>query len=145
MNKIYFQSRSFPSYRFLSNFYEAVIKDKDGIEYLSTEHYYHCQKAVDENDFIKVMVSSTPKAAKENGKTIAIRKDWDSVKDNIMLTALRLKFTQHQDLKIKLLATGDDELIEWAPWGDTYWGVNKKYEGQNKLGKMLMQVREELK
>ena len=43
-----------------------------------------------------------------------------------------------------LIKTGDQELIEGNYWNDTYWGVCKGV-GQNKLGKILMRVREELK
>ena len=65
-----------------------------------------------------------------------------------MLEALRTKFSI-KGLKEKLLATGDEELVEGNFWHDNFWGVcscskcgNK---GQNKLGKLLMQVREEIK
>ena len=60
-----------------------------------------------------------------------------------MLTGLRKKFAD-PELRNLLLATGDEELIEGNYWGDTYWGVCNGV-GQNKLGKLLMQVREEIK
>lgn len=47
-------------------------------------------------------------------------------------------------LKEMLLATGDEELVEENAWGDQYWGVCNG-DGQNKLGKILMRAREELK
>ena len=54
------------------------------------------------------------------------------------------KFTQNQFLKEKLLATGDAYLIEGNTWGDRVWGqVNGV--GQNRLGKILMEVRDMLK
>lgn len=54
------------------------------------------------------------------------------------------KFSQNEELKIKLLATGDEHLEEGNTWGDRIWGtVNSK--GQNHLGKILMRVREELR
>lgn len=54
------------------------------------------------------------------------------------------KFTQHEFLKEALLATGDSELIEGNTWRDYFWGVcNGK--GQNKLGKILMRIRAELR
>ena len=47
------------------------------------------------------------------------------------------------ELREKLLATGNEELIEGNWWGDTYWGVCKG-KGENNLGKSLMKIRTEL-
>ena len=72
------------------------------------------------------------------------RSDWDSVKDDVMLKALRCKFTQHPNLMKKLWETGDRELIEHTT-NDSYWadgGGGGK--GLNKLGKLLMKVRDEI-
>ena len=54
------------------------------------------------------------------------------------------KFTQNPDLKKKLLATGDEHLEEGNTWGDTIWGTVDGV-GENRLGKILMRVRDELK
>ena len=56
---------------------------------------------------------------------------------------LRQKFTD-SDLKEKLLATGDAELIEGNHWGDVIWGVCNGI-GENNLGKLLMNIRNDLK
>ena len=61
-----------------------------------------------------------------------------------MLDVVRAKFDQHPDLAQKLLATGDEELVEGNDWGDIYWGVYKGH-GKNMLGKILMRVRAELR
>ena len=47
-------------------------------------------------------------------------------------------------LALRLVETGTEELVEGNDWGDTYWGVCKG-TGKNMLGKILMEVREELK
>ena len=60
-----------------------------------------------------------------------------------MLSGLRIKF-KNPELRSLLLATGNEELVEGNWWRDTYWGVCEGV-GQNKLGKLLMQVREEVK
>ena len=55
------------------------------------------------------------------------------------------KFTQHDDLKALLLATGDANLEEGNTWNDTFWGVDLANGcGQNNLGKILMKIRGEL-
>jgi ribA/ribD-fused uncharacterized protein len=68
--------------------------------------------------------------------------DWDSIKDGIMLQVLRTKF--ESPLRFELMKTEDEELREWNWWGDTYWGICNGI-GRNMLGKLLMQVREEIK
>jgi predicted NAD-dependent protein-ADP-ribosyltransferase YbiA (DUF1768 family) len=60
-----------------------------------------------------------------------------------MREILIAKFSQNEDIKGKLLATGDTELIEGNTWGDTFWGVCRG-EGTNWLGKLLMEVRTEI-
>ena len=65
------------------------------------------------------------------------------MKIDIMRQVLKSKFTQNPELKAKLIATGDAELIEGNNWNDRFWGVCRGV-GQNHLGKLLMEVRAEL-
>jgi predicted NAD-dependent protein-ADP-ribosyltransferase YbiA (DUF1768 family) len=57
---------------------------------------------------------------------------------------LRLKVAQHEYVKRKLLETGNRRLIEDS-WRDDYWGWGPNKDGQNVLGKLWMELREELK
>ena len=129
-------------YAFLSNFYYSPFMFQ-GRQYPTVEHFFQAHKAKTYEDFISVLVEPTPKGAKQVGRKIKMREDWETVKDTIMLEGLRAKFSI-KGLREKLLATGDEELIEGNHWHDTYWGVCNGV-GKNKLGKMLMQVREEIK
>jgi len=61
-----------------------------------------------------------------------------------MLDALRAKFTQHADLRTLLLATGDAQLVEHTT-NDSYWGDGGDGSGKNRLGQLLMRLRDELR
>ena len=65
-----------------------------------------------------------------------------------MKKALIAKFTQHKDLRAKLIATKDAQLIEHTH-RDKYWGDGNDggtgEKGLNMLGKLLMEIRELLK
>ncbi len=71
-----------------------------------------------------------------------IRPDWDSVKTSVMLTVLRAKFAIPY-LRNLLLKTGTAELVEDSPF-DSFWGIGHDGKGQNMLGRLLMQIREEV-
>ena len=75
-----------------------------------------------------------------------MRKDieWDSVKTNWMYEICKAKFSQNEELKSKLLSTGTEYLEEGNTWGDEVWGTVNGV-GENRLGKILMKIREELK
>lgn len=78
--------------------------------------------------------------------TVKELQDWNSVKKYILMKELlKKKFDNaHPDLQQKLLATKDEELVEGNTWKDTCWGVCNGV-GQNRLGKLLMEIRSELK
>lgn len=129
-------------YKFLSNFFACEV-EYEGIAYPSSEHAFQAAKTLDRNERIKIARASSPGMAKTLGRHVSLRRDWEETKDSIMEEILRIKFS-NPELKDKLLRTGDSRLVEGNTWGDVYWGVcgNK---GKNKLGKLLMKVRESLK
>jgi predicted NAD-dependent protein-ADP-ribosyltransferase YbiA (DUF1768 family) len=65
-------------------------------------------------------------------------------RDRIMLDILRAKFSV-KAMAIGLLQTGDEELVNRNLFNDVYWGVNKEGKGYNKLGRLLMRVRSEIR
>ena len=75
---------------------------------------------------------------------LVLRGDWEQVKFDVMERCVRYKFAHHPELRDKLLATGDAYLEEGNDWGDTIWGVSNGV-GENRLGKILMKVRGELR
>lgn len=144
MEKIFFQSKGFPEFRFLSNFHLASFSVGPAL-YPTVEHYYQASKATNMDDFRHVMAAKTPGEAMRRGRSIQVPIAWEHMKIEVMTRAVRMKFEQNPDLTEMLLATEGFELVEYAPWGDTFWGVGKDYVGQNNLGIILMQIRTELK
>jgi len=139
-NDIFFWTRH-DKYGFCSNFYRAPVLIDDEI-WPTTEHYYQAQKTFNHQEQGVILHCKTPKEAKFAGYHVKLRHDWELVKNQVMLKALRAKFKQHPNLREKLLATGDAQLHENSPW-DKYWGYVEG-KGQDMLGKLLMQVRDEL-
>lgn len=131
-------------YFFLSNFYQCKVV-YDGIEYSSAEAAFQAAKTTD-YDTRCIFAKLNPSQAKRLGRTIQLRPDWEDIKFNVMKDVVIRKFTQNPDLKQKLLDTGNAKLIEGNSWHDYIWGMNFSCTiGENNLGKILMEVRDELK
>ena len=133
---------------FLSNFYWNEI-EHEGIVYPTNEHFFQAMKTLDNDERRQIANCLTPGQAKRMGRRVALRSDWESVKEDVMLLGLCLKFADEQ-LADWLLETGDEELVEGTTWHDNEWGncscpkcIN--IEGKNKLGKLLMRVRDMIK
>lgn len=132
-NKYYFKNDTKLTNYFLC---DVIV---DGIKYSSSEAAYHSQKFLDE-DIKKIMTKLTPDESKHVSRELSrfIRDDWE-------------KFKQNQDCLEELLNTQSMELIEdTTGWHDNIWGECtcddcKTSEHKNLLGKILMEVREELK
>jgi len=73
-----------------------------------------------------------------------LRGDWEQVKDEIMQQAVLQKFKTHADIREILLSTSDELIVENSPI-DYYWGCGKDGSGKNRLGEILMAVREILR
>ena len=129
--------------RWLSNFEECNITI-DGKLYQTTEHAFQAMKTLDHEEHEKVRLASTPGKAKRLGRKVTLRPDWEKIKDDVMYRVNKVKFESNPELKEKLLATGDQELVEGNTWGDRYWGVCGG-RGRNQLGKILMKIRDELR
>ena len=131
-------------YAFLSNFYFSPIAPfNDGIIYPTVEHAFQAYKTTDINKRKEIAVQPTPSKAKRLGRHVEMRDDWREIRIDVMYIALKEKF-KDLELRTKLLATGNAELIEGNWWGDKFWGVCQG-EGENNLGRLLMKIREELK
>lgn len=137
-------------YAFLSNFYPSrILYDEHENWYAPTvEHAFQAAKTRSVEEEIGILCVSTPGRAKRLGRLCDLRPDWEDVKDDIMYRFLKEKFAI-PELHDKLLATGDATLIEGTTWHDKYWGICScdrcGGRGQNRLGELLMKIREELR
>lgn len=141
---IYFYSTQ-GQYGCFSNFSRHRF-ELDGLVWPTSEHYFQAQKFAGTPYAEDIRRAATPKQAANLGRDRShpLRKDWEQVKDGLMQRAVLRKFESHKDIAAILLATGDEDLVENAP-GDYYWGCGKTGTGQNKLGKILMEVRATLR
>lgn len=130
-------------YDYLSNFFHSPILFQ-GLAYDTLEHAYQALKTTDYFESEAIRRANGPGLAKKLGRKATLREDWEVIKIGLMTELVRIKFTTHEDLKKKLLDTGDATLIEGNYWNDTFWGVCKGV-GQNNLGIILMKIREELR
>ena len=129
-------------YRFLSSFYLCRVR-YIGISYQSAEHAYQTSKTNRPAERKKIRRAATPKTAKKLGRQATLREGWDTTRVGVMQAIVKAKFAQNPELRRKLLATEDEQLVEGNWWGDTFWGICRG-EGENHLGRILMEVREEL-
>lgn len=131
-------------YGYLSNFWPAPITLK-GVVWPTSEHYFQAQKFAGTAHEEAIRQTPSPMIAARMGRSRArpLRPDWDDVKEQIMFEALRAKFGQHADLAALLRATGDALLIERSA-RDAYWADGGDGHGLNRLGALLMRLRDEL-
>ena len=142
MNKI---NKFRGKYAFLSNFYPCIV-EYDGWAYPSVEHAFQAAKSLDMEVRKGFRVCPSSADAKKLGRKVKLRPDWNDVKLSIMKSLVRDKFNRNiadVDLTQKLLDTGDCYLEEGNNHRDTFWGTVNG-EGRNELGRILMEVRDEL-
>ena len=94
-----------------------------------------------------IRMSLSPREAFEYSRRPSVshwcRADWEDVKLNVMRKALLAKFTQHDNLRQKLIKTGERVLVERSPH-DSFWGDGGDGSGQNWLGWLLMEIRDKV-
>lgn len=134
-------------YSFLSNFYDSPFVH-EGITYPTNEHFFQAMKTLDQEERKKIAAAATPGQSKRLGRHVALRPDWEAIKLDVMKEGLALKFADPK-LREKLLATGDEILVEGNWWHDNTWGschcpLCDKIPGKNLLGKALMELRTNL-
>lgn len=144
-NQILFY-REYDTYGEFSNFakYPVVVDNK---VWPTSEHYFQAMKFPSHPDYQEMIRNtSSPYEIKKLGSTrqIPLRNDWEDVKEDIMMKVLRVKFSSYSELEQLLLSTGDATLIEHTK-NDKYWADGGDGTGKNRLGILLMKLRDELR
>jgi ribA/ribD-fused uncharacterized protein len=137
-------------YSWLSNFadYDKPRRHVyQGVEmfFETNEHFYMAMKTLCPQE--RLSVSLHPKKGlKKFGRELTIRRDWDTIKLQVMYNGLRYKFgKRNPNLRKLLIDTLGMKIEEGNEWGDLYWGVDAfTRQGYNNLGKLLMKVRKEI-
>jgi len=129
-------------YAFLSNFYDHQIF-YIGHWFTTSEHAFQAAKTILDREIKLIQAAKSPGQAKRLGRKVQLRHDWEAVKLQVMFDILWIKF-EDPDLREKLLATGNQPLIEGNNWGDKFWGKVNGI-GKNHLGIILMDVRQKIR
>ncbi|MEK7519760.1 MAG: NADAR family protein [Patescibacteria group bacterium] len=129
-------------YYLLSNFsaHKVVFKDR---EYMTAEHAYQAAKFEDEHLKEKIKNAPSARLAKHYGQTKTGRKGHRD-KAATMKEILRAKLFQHDDVKEMLVKSGNVILEENSPT-DSFWGTGEDGTGENMMGKLWMELREEMR
>lgn len=149
-------------HEFLRNDYRVDV-DFNGIIFPSVEHAFQAAKTLDESEKKKFADTNlSAREAKQMGRALELRPDWDEVRHIIMMILVRTKFFNNPDLETCLLETGTAKLVMGSTNSDqydSYWGMwinpdssvepdmnptSLFLEGENRLGNILMDVRKEL-
>ena len=140
---IYFNDNSEP-YSCFYNFSPHPFH-LDERKWMTLEHYFQAQKFANTVYYDKIFSAKTAKEAHSLGRSrkAPLRQDWESVKDDIMRRALRAKFTQNEEIRNELLATNGQLIVHKTSF-ENYWGCGQDNTGQNRLGKLLVELRNEL-
>lgn len=148
-NVIRFYRANEKPYGAFSNLYRSPICFEDR-EFPTAEHAYQAGKPVKERVREWILGAPSPALvamAAHGLYTWDIVPNWSRIKIDRMRRVLKAKFTQHEELRALLLATGNARLVEA---GRTDNAVNREWgevngKGMNRLGVLLMELRAELR
>lgn len=128
----------------LSNF-SAFAVVWQGRLWPTAEHAYEAASFLDEaiRELIVAARSAHDSRVIAHQHKSKRRPDWAEVKEGVMEELFRAKLEQHPYVKQKLLDTGRREIIKNVP-DDSFWGWGADQKGENRMGKLWMQLRAEI-
>jgi predicted NAD-dependent protein-ADP-ribosyltransferase YbiA (DUF1768 family) len=141
--------------KYVMNWFSNMIPfDKSLIyqdtEYKTVENFYQAMKIPKDKIILrKEIAAMKPFESKKeirNKDKYPWDCEWTREKSlKVMEYALRWKFQKGTSWHTKLHMTENWEITEWSNWGDVFWAKDINTEiGQNNLGKLLMNIRQEI-
>lgn len=139
---VFFYEHEFYTFSNISSF----ALEWKGSLYMTSEHVYHSERFDDEQmkeDIRRERSAHEAFTYAQKNKYLS-RKEWGGEKLGVMKSILHAKVEQHPYVKKKLLESGERALVEDS-WRDDFWGWGPNKDGHNHLGKLWMEVRNEVK
>lgn len=134
------------TYYMLSNWSAHKIKIW-GKVFATADHAYHYKKFEKTSPTIaqQILKAPSPMIAKDiaSAHRLAVDPKWEDKKLKVYKSILHAKLKQHNEVKKALVASKTCEIVEDSPY-DSYWGTGADGRGLNMLGKLWMELREDL-
>lgn len=139
-----FTSRTDPASLFGT--YAPFSFELEGKVWPTVEHYFQGMKVTDEDRQEKIRTADTPALARKLGRkrSKSFRRDWKQIRETVMTRGIYTRCRTHPELADALLATGDQKIVENSNF-DYFWGCGRDRRGDNRYGKVLMNVRAKLR
>ncbi len=132
--------------------YTAHAIELEGQVYPTVEHAYQCQRYTDQKIIDEIRMARSPVLAwqvSSKYKHLQISEFKESnYKRAMMKKLMKLRALQHEEVRKALLDSGEQKIVKHIltyPPGDGFWDDGEDGKGQNEMGKIWMEIREELK
>lgn len=139
---IHFNSYSKGWEKSLSNFSPDPV-EFEGRWWETAEHAYQASKTIVAKERDLIQSCHSPNKARQQGKTVTLRDNWNTIKLGIMRKIIKSKINNNLQLRRSLIDSGDTILVHEAPW-DSFWGDGRDGKGHNMLGLLYMELRSKL-
>lgn len=118
----------------------------EGKTWPSVEHYFQGMKFTDEVRQEQIRAAANPTQARKLGRKRhkSFRPNWKQMRETVMTRGLYVRCRTHPELADALLATGEQKIVENSNF-DYFWGCGRDRRGDNRYGRVLMNVRAKLR
>jgi ribA/ribD-fused uncharacterized protein len=132
--------------------YTAHAIEIDGSVFPTVEHAYQCKRYTDKKIIEEIRSAKSPVKAWEVSskyKHLQIPEfKNEEYKLRVMKDLMRLKAIQHEEIKKALIDSSDMRIVKHIvtyPPGDGFWDDGEDGSGLNHIGRMWMEIRDEIR